>query len=258
MRNEPTEAVLLDMRDGILVIHMNRPEVRNAINAELAAGIRQAIDLLESREDLRVGILHGAGGTFCAGLDLKAFARGEMPRLGKQSLLGLGNRVVGKPLIAAVEGYAVAGGFETMLACDMVVAARDAKMGLAEVKRGLAASGGGLYLLPRKVPVNIAMEMALTGDFISGERAAQWGLVNRLTEPGGALAAALQLARTIADNAPLSVTASKKSILAQHDWPVPELRARQLELTQHVLDSEDAREGARAFAEKRKPQWTGR
>ena len=258
MTKTTTAPVHLDERDGVLVITMNRPEARNAVNAALAHAVADALDQLESRDDLRVGILTGAGGTFCAGMDLKAFLRGESPRVASRGFLGLIEHTLVKPLIAAVEGYALAGGLEAALACDLVVAARDARFGISEVKRGLAATGGGLYRLPRKIPINIAMEMALTGEPIDGERAAALGLVNRLTAPGDALDEARRLAATIVANAPLSVAASKRVVIAQQDWQLDEMVSRQDEIAGHLLRSEDAREGAAAFAEKRPPRWRGR
>ena len=188
---------------------------------------------------------------------MKAFLRGEVTRVEGRGLLGIAMAPPRKPLIAAVEGYALAGGFESMLACDLTVAARNAQFGLPEVKRGLAAAAGGLLRLPRLIPPRIAMELALTGDMMSAERAAQWGLVNVLTEPGQALEEAKRLAARIIANAPLSVAASKRVIVEQRDWPIAEMFVRQQEITGPVLQSADAREGAAAFAEKRKPNWKG-
>ena len=217
-----------------------------------------AVDELEARDNLRVGILTGAGGTFCAGLDLKAFLRGEVVRVEGRGLLGIVFTPPRKPLIAAVEGYALAGGFEAVLACDLVVAARNAQFGIPEVKRGLAAAAGGLLRLPRLMPPRIAMELALTGEMLSAERAAQFGLVNVLTEPGQAVDEAKKLAAKIIANAPLSVAASKRVIVEQRDWPLAEMWERQQAITDPVLKSEDAREGAAAFKEKRAPKWKSR
>ena len=250
--------VLIDYEDGLVIITINRPQARNAINRAVSYGVCAAVDLLDARDDLRVGILTGAGGNFCSGMDLKAFLRGEVTRVEGRGILGIAMTPPKKPLIAAVEGYALAGGFEAMLACDLTVASRDAKFGIPEVKRGLAAAAGGLMRLPRVIPQRIAMEMALTGDMISAERAAQYGLVNILTEPGQALAEARRLAARIIANAPLSVAASKRVIVEQRDWSIAEMFERQLAITAPVLASEDAREGARAFAEKRPPDWKGR
>ena len=250
--------VLIDYEDGLVIITINRPQAKNAINRAVSYGVCAAVDLLDARDDLRVGILTGAGGNFCSGMDLKAFLRGEVTRVEGRGILGIAMTPPKKPLIAAVEGYALAGGFEAMLACDLTVASRDAKFGIPEVKRGLAAAAGGLMRLPRVIPQRIAMEMALTGDMISAERAAQYGLVNILTEPGQALAEARRLAARIIANAPLSVAASKRVIVEQRDWSIAEMFERQLAITAPVLASEDAREGARAFAEKRPPDWKGR
>lgn len=253
-----TQEVLVEIDDGLVVITINRPEAKNAVNRAVSFGVCAAVDLLDSRDDLRVGILTGAGGTFCAGMDLKAFLRGEQIRVDGRGLMGIAMTPPKKPLIAAVEGYALAGGCEAMLACDLAVAARDAKFGIPEVKRGLAAGAGGLLRLPRLIPPRIAMELALTGDMLDAERAAALGLVNIVTEPGQALAEARRLAARIIANAPLSVAVSKRVIVEQRDWPLDEMFARQQALTGPVIASEDAREGAAAFAEKRAPNWKGR
>jgi enoyl-CoA hydratase len=191
-------------------------------------------------------------------MDLKAFARGERPTIPGRGFAGLAERPPEKPLIAAVEGYALAGGCELALSCDLIVAARDAKFGLPEVKRGLVAGAGGLVRLPRRVPGQIAMEMALTGDSIGAERACAFGLVNRITEPQAALGEALAMARQIAVNGPLAVRVSKSVITRSVDWPTAEAFERQQPLIEPVFASADAQEGARAFAEKRPPVWQGR
>jgi len=250
--------VLVEYQDAIAIITINRPEARNAVNRAVSYGVCAAVDELDARDDLRVGILTGAGGTFCSGMDLKAFLRGEVTRVEGRGILGIAQTPPRKPLIAAVEGYALAGGFEAVLACDLTVAARNAQFGLPEAKRGLAAAAGGLLRLPRLIPPRIAMELALTGDMISAERAAHYGLVNILTEPGQALHEAKRLAARIIANAPLSVAASKRVIVEQRDWPLAEMFSRQQEITGGLLQSADAREGAAAFAEKRKPNWKGR
>jgi enoyl-CoA hydratase len=249
--------VLVEHENGIAIITINRPEARNAVNRAVSYGVCAAVDELDARDDLRVGILTGAGGTFCSGMDLKAFLRGEVTRVEARGILGIAQTPPRKPLIAAVEGYALAGGFEAVLACDLTVAARNAQFGLPEAKRGLAAAAGGLLRLPRLIPPRIAMELALTGDMISAERAALYGLVNILTEPGEALQEAKRLAARIIANAPLSVAASKRVIVEQRDWPLAEMFSRQQEITGGLLQSADAREGAAAFAEKRKPNWKG-
>lgn len=257
MAEVPEPEVLVEHEGGIVVVTINRPQQRNAVNRAVSYGVCEAIDELDRNPALRVGILTGAGGTFCSGMDLKAFLRGEVTRVEGRGILGIAMTPPRKPLIAAVEGYALAGGFESVLACDLVVAARNAQFGLPEVKRGLAAAAGGLLRLPRLLPPRIAMEVALTGDPIGAERLHQFGLINALTEPGGALAAAKAMARRIIANAPLSVAASKRVMVEQQDWPLAEMWTRQQEITGPVLASRDAREGAAAFAERRDPVWTG-
>jgi enoyl-CoA hydratase len=253
----PTGKVVVDVEDGVLVITMNRPEARNAIDRDLSYETCAAVDHLDATPELRVGILTGAGGNFCAGMDLKAFARGEVTRVEGRGLLGIAFTPPVKPVIAAVEGYCLAGGFEATRACDLMVASRDARFGLPEAKRGLAAAAGGLIRLPRAIPSRIAMELALTGDMVDADLLYRHGLINALTEPGGALAGALELARRIVPNAPLSLAASKRVVNEQRNWATNEEFERQAEITAPVLASKDAKEGAIAFAEKRTPRWTG-
>jgi enoyl-CoA hydratase len=250
--------VLTECRDGVLLITLNRPEVRNAVNLPLAQGIAAALDELDGEDSLSVGVLTGAGKGFCAGMDLKAFVSGERPWVGDRGFAGIVRRGPVKPLIAAVEGFAVAGGLELALACDLIVAARGAKLGIPEVKRSLVAAGGALLRLPRSLPYNVAMELALTGNPILAERAAELGLVNRLVEPGGAVDEALRLAGEIAANAPLALVASKRILQEQWDWPAAEMWEAQSAISDPVFTSEDAREGATAFAEKRPPVWQGK
>lgn len=254
----PTPKVLVEVEGALMVITINRPEVKNAVDRDVSYGVCAAVDELDAREDLRVGILTGAGGTFCSGMDLKAFLRGESPRVKGRGILGIARTPPDKPLIAAVEGYALAGGFEAVLACDLVVASRDAQFGLPEVRRGLAAAAGGLIRLPRLLPQRVAMELALTGAQVGAELLHHHGLVNRLVEPGQALAQSRVLAEQIIANAPMSVRASKRVVLAQRDWSTQESFDLQEEITAPVLASADAREGAAAFAEKRPARWTGR
>jgi enoyl-CoA hydratase len=251
-------AVLTERRDNVLVITLNRPEARNAVNLALAEGIAAGLDELDADDGLSVGVITGAGGYFSAGMDLKAFVTGERPWVGDRGFAGIVQRAARKPLIAAVEGFAVAGGFEVALACDLIVAARGAKFGVPEVKRSLVAAGGALLRLPQRMPYGMAMELALTGDTITAERAAELGVVNRLTDAGGALDGALELAAAISKNAPLALIASKEVLQQQRDWGADEFWAKQGEITGPVFTSEDAREGATAFAEKRDPVWKGR
>jgi enoyl-CoA hydratase len=255
MNDQP---VLTERRDGVLLITLNRPDARNAVNLALAEGIAAALDELDAADDLSVGILTGAGKAFCAGMDLKAFVTGERPWVGDRGFAGIVQRGSRKPLIAAIEGFAVAGGLEIALACDLIVASREAKLGVPEVKRSLVAAGGALLRLPQRVGHGAAMELVLTGEPISAERGAAIGLVDRLAEPGGAVDAALELAATISKNAPLALIASKQVLQGQRDWSEEEFWAKQGEITGPVFVSEDATEGATAFAEKREPVWKGR
>jgi enoyl-CoA hydratase/carnithine racemase len=251
-------AVLTERRERVLIITINRPDQRNAVNAAVAHGIAAALDELDAEPSLSLGVLTGAGKGFSAGMDLKAFIAGESPYAGDRGFAGITQRSSSKPLIAAIEGFAVAGGLEVALSCDLIVAARGARLGIPEVKRSLVAAGGGLLRLPRVLPRNVAMELALTGDPIDAERAHALGLVNRLTEPGKALNKALELAEAIAVNGPLALAATKRILTESVDWPDSEFFARQGEIAGPVMASEDAREGSRAFAEKRAPVWQGR
>lgn len=252
-----TDEVQTERDGGVLVITMNRPAVRNAVNGAIAAGIAAALDELDADPTLAVGVLTGAGGTFCSGMDLKAFLAGEVPIVEGRGFGGITTSGPAKPIIAAVEGYALAGGCEIALACDLIVAARTASFGLPEVRRSLVAGAGGLLRLPERIPRAIAMEHALTGAAFTAEQADRWGMLNRLTEPGEALATALELARAIARNGPLAVAATKKIVDEAPGWPVAERWDRQGAIAGPVLVSADAREGATAFAEKREPVWRG-
>lgn len=251
-------AVLVERRSEILVVTINRPAAKNAVNGDVARGVAAAIDELDGDDELRVGVLTGAGGTFSAGMDLKAFLSGDVPIIEGRGLGGLTQAPPRKPLVAAVEGWALAGGFELVLACDLVVAAETARFGVPEVKRGLVAGAGAALLLTRRIPQALALELLLTGEPVSAQRAADIGLVNRLAPEGGALEAALQLAETVAANAPLAVALTKQIAGSAADWTLEEGWTRQDQLMQQLFGSEDAIEGATAFAEKRAPVWKGR
>ncbi|PEQ13158.1 enoyl-CoA hydratase [Novosphingobium sp. PC22D] len=252
-----SEEVLVEAEDGVLVVTINRPEQRNAMTRQAAEAIAAAMDRLDAEFDLRCAILSGAGGTFCAGMDLKGFLKGEYPVAGNRGFGGLTSWTPRKPVIAAVDGHALAGGMELALACDMIVANVDARFGIPEAKRGMVAGGGGMVRLPRLVPRTLAMELALTGEPLDARRAHALGLVNRLTE-GPALEGARQLAAAVAVNGPLAIAASKAVIRDSWLWPDDDINAHQNAYIAHVFDSEDAKEGARAFAEKRPPQWQGK
>src|SRR4051794_14109916 len=252
------EAILTEERDGgILVITINRPDARNSVNGDVANGMAAALDRLDSEDDLRVGIVTGAGGYFSAGMDLKAFMQGQSPYVGDRGFAGIAQRSSRKPLIAAVEGFALAGGFEIALSCDLIVASREARFGIPEVKRSLVAAAGALLRLPKRIPYHLAMELALTGDPIDAQRAHEVGIVNRLADPGTAVDTAVALAQQIVVNAPLALIASKEILENAVDWSEEEGWAKQGEIYGPVFTSEDAREGATAFAEKRAPVWRG-
>jgi enoyl-CoA hydratase len=252
-----SDAVLTEVDGGVAVITINRPEARNAVNGAVARGIAGALDELDARKDVVAYVLTGAGGTFCAGMDLKGFLTGDDPTAKGRGFGGITERPPAKPIIAAIEGYALAGGFEIALSCDMIVASSEAKFGLPEVRRGLVAGAGGLLRLPQRIPYHAAMEIALSGDHFPASRLAELGLVNRLTEPGEALRTARELAIRIAENAPLALAATKRVIVESRDWPSDEQFGRQGEIIGPVFGSKDAMEGAAAFAEKRKPVWRG-
>jgi enoyl-CoA hydratase len=253
-----SEAVLTERRENVLLITIDRPEVRNAVNAAVAEGIAGALEELDGDEQLSVGILTGAGGFFCAGMDLGAFVKGESPWFGDRGFAGIAQRASRKPLIAAIEGFAVAGGMEIALACDLIVAARGAKLGIPEAKRSLVAAGGALLRLPRRMPYHMVMELALTGDTLPAERFHEFGVVNRIAEPGGAVDVALELAASVAKNAPLALIASKRILQEQYDWSTAEMWEKQGAISGPVFASEDAKEGANAFKEKRDPVWRGK
>jgi enoyl-CoA hydratase len=250
-------SVKFELDDGVAIVTIDRPDARNAVDRATALAVSEAMQRIDADREIRVGIITGAGGNFCAGMDLKAFLRGEVVRLPETGFAGVTQARISKPLIAAIEGYALAGGFEIALACDIVVAAEDAKFGLTEVKRGLVANAGGLVRLPRQLPAKVASELVLTGDIYPASLLAQHGLINRVVPNGEALNIALEYARKIAANGPLAVAISKLVLGASQDWQSTEMFDRQNELTAVVFASADAREGASAFAEKRAAVWRG-
>ena len=253
-----SEVVLTEVDGGVMTITLNRPEAKNAVNLAMAQGIAAALDELDGNDNIRCAILTGAGGTFCSGMDLKAFVSGEVPYIAGRGFGGLTEAPPAKPLIAAIEGFALAGGCELAMACDLVVAAETARFGIPEVKRGLAAGAGGLVRLPRQLPYRVAMELALTGDFMDAQRALNLGFINQTVPEGETLAAAQVLASKIAGNGPLAVKLSKQVVRESEDWATAEMFAKQQDILQPVFTSEDAIEGATAFAQKRAPNWKGR
>lgn len=254
----PIPTVLVTQEENILVITIDRPAVRNAIDHRTSQALADAMDRLDNDPTVAVGILTGAGGHFCSGMDLKAFVNGERIELPGRGLGGMIETPPLKPIIAAVEGYALAGGFEIALACDLLVASENAVFGLPEVKRGLIAGSGGLIRLPQKIPRQIAMQYALTGDLMTASDARQWGLVNELTSAGQALAAAKVWAQKIAANGPVAVKMAKHVMSQSVYWSINELWTKQNQVLETVIQSQDAREGAMAFNEKRTPVWAGR
>ncbi|MGY1721332.1 crotonase/enoyl-CoA hydratase family protein [Blastococcus sp. SYSU DS0552] len=252
------DKVLVERRGAVQVITINRPSARNALDADVARAVAAAVDELDADGGLRAGVLTGSGGIFSAGMDLKAFLRGESPAIPGRGLCGITRTPPRKPLLAAVEGWALAGGFELVLACDLVVAGRGARFGVPEVKRSLVAAGGAALLLPQRVPRAVALELLLTGEPVDAERAAAVGLVNRVVEDGSAVAEAVALAEVIAANGPLAVAATKQVVQQAPGWAPDEAWTRHDELVAPVFASEDAREGSAAFAERRPPVWRGR
>jgi enoyl-CoA hydratase len=247
------DAVTTARRDNILVITLQRPEVKNAIDSDMSLGVLAALEALDGDSALRVGVLTGAGGVFCAGMDLKAFARDGLPER-VDDIFRLGCR---KPLIAAIEGVALGGGLELALVADLLVASREARFGSPEVRFGLFPGGGALLRLPRHLPQSLVAEMALTGEPLSARAALDHGLIVRMCEPGQALDTALELAARIARNAPLGLEAVKRVLRLAPGRSEDEVWPLQRELVDAVFHSDDSQEGARAFAEKRPPVWTG-
>jgi enoyl-CoA hydratase len=249
------QAVLTEARDRVFVITINRPHVRNAIDTEAAEGIGKALERFDDDVSLGIAIITGAGGTFCSGMDLGGFLAGKKPRYADRGFAGITWKSARKPLIAAVEGYAVAGGFEIAIACDLIVASRTAKFAIPEVRRGLIAGAGALLRLPRRMPYHVVMELALTGDFIDAERLYHFGIVNRLVAKGTALEEAETLARHILEGGPLAIAATKRILVEQQDWTLENMWAKQDVYFRPAVDADDAREGAAAFKERRPPQW---
>lgn len=251
-----SDELLTERRGRALLITINRPDARNAVNLAVAQGLADAMDELDDSPELSVAVLTGSGGNFSAGMDLKAFAAGEFPYIQGRGL-GFTEKPPVKPLIAAVEGFALAGGTELVLATDLIVASRTATFGIPEVKRGLVAGGGGLLRLQHRIPYQKALELALTGDSFTAEEGAGFGFVNALTEPGEALAGALALAERITANGPIAVAVTKRVMVESAEWSAADRWQKQMELIGPVFGTNDAAEGAKAFAEKRAPEWTG-
>lgn len=255
----PAELVRTERRGHVLVVTINRPHARNAIDPPTAAAMAAAMDVLDDDDDLFAGIVTGAGGTFCAGADLKAAARAETPTQPDRGGFGVMRRPPRKPLIAAVEGYAVGGGFELCLACDLIVAAENAQFGLPEVRHNVVAVGGGLFRLPKRLPYHLAMELALTGEFRDAAFFRDWGVVNRVVPIGRALDVAVEFAESLQANGPTAVAASKEIVFRSASWPTEDQAWEgQIPIAATALDSADRVEGLAAFAEKRKPVWRGR
>lgn len=252
------QPILVEERDGLLVLTIDRPEVKNAINLECAERIAEAFERFDSDDNLSVAIVTGSGGGFSSGMDLGAFVEGGRPSVGDRGFAGMTRRSASKPLIAAVEGFAVAGGFEMALACDLIIAAEGSRFAIPEVRRGLVAAAGALLRLPRRMPYHAVMELALTGDYVSAERLYGFGVVNRVVAPGTTLAEAERVARQIIESGPLAIAATKRILVEQQDWTLANMWERQDPLFRAVAASDDAQEGARAFKERRKPEWKRR
>ncbi|WP_428248375.1 crotonase/enoyl-CoA hydratase family protein [Ferrovibrio sp.] len=256
--SQETPKIVTERRGHVLLITINRIDARNAFDHETALGMEAAIDLLDSDPELRVGIISGAGKHFCAGADLKGVAQGLKPVGERRGGFGIFERPSLKPVIAAVDGYAVGGGFELCLACDLVVATRAARFGLPEVRHNVVAVGGALFRLQKRIPYNVATELALTGRFVDAELLHGYGFVNRLAEQGKAVDAALELAEEILVNGPTAISATREIIFQSASWTDVAAWSNQRPIASRALESEDAKEGLRAFAEKRKPEWKGR
>ena len=255
---QATDVVLQERRGGVLIITLNRPAQKNAVNLEVAKQVAAALDVLDADAELAVGVLTGGSEIFSAGMDLKAFAQGQLPRIPGRGFGGLTRATVRKPLIAAVEGWALGGGFEMVLACDLIVAAENARFGFPEVTRGIVPAEGGLVRLPHRLPYHVAAQLLLTGEPLPAPEAGRYGLVNVVTAPGSALDGALELAARIAKNAPLALAVVKEVMHVTPGLSDDDAFRRQDELSDGLIKSEDAHEGAVAFAQKRQPVWHGR
>ena len=249
-----------EIQGNVAVMRINRPEARNAVNGAVAQGIEAGIDELESNPELWVGVLTGTAEFFCAGADLKLINAGKAGEMmtSKGGFAGIVTRQRSKPIIVAVEGPALAGGLEIVLSCDLVVASRESRFGIPEVKRNLVAAAGGVFRLPRVLPKNVAVEMGITGDPISAQRAYDLGLVNELADPGSALDAALALAARISASAPLAVQKTLELMRDLKDADDTTGIAKSGEAMMALAGSDDFSEGLMAFIEKREPQWKGR
>lgn len=256
--SDDTPVLLTEIRGHVLVITLNRPHAKNSFNAAMSQALSDTLDAYDEDPHLRAAVLTGAGGSFSAGMDLKALLKGERSASKKRGGFGIMTLPPNKPLIAAIEGHAVAGGLELALCCDLIVAADNAKMGLPEVRRGLVAVGGGLFRLPRRIPYHTVMELALTGESQPASRMQALGLVTEIAPAGKVLDAAVSLGERVAKNAPLALAATKRIIREGVTWDEEGAWKTQRDIARTALKSEDAKEGPRAFAEKRAPNWQGK